>query len=94
MTTEAKKQERTEIEPTGGWAQYNLAKVVLTLFPIFMLLCGFALLYAWPHVKTSRAGTEVVSPTSHEPYHLSLKAPSAQPVGEAPLAYGPPYPQR
>ena len=86
---ESSEQETKEVEPTGGWLQYRLAISVLMLYPLLMLGGGFILLSAWPHFHGARSRTEIVSPTSHEPYHLTLSAPSGRIVGHPPLAYRP-----
>jgi hypothetical protein len=94
MKDEGTEQNLTEIEPTGGWQQYRLAVWVLTLYPILILGTGFIAMYGLPHARSMPARTEVVLSMSHEPFHLSLTAPSGQVVGHEPLAYGPAFQQR
>jgi hypothetical protein len=59
-------------EPTGGWKQYRLAVRILILFPILML-GGVLILVLFSHRQRQAYQHHLVSPTSHEPYHLSLK---------------------
>jgi hypothetical protein len=94
MNTEEIEKYSNEIEPTGGWQQYRLAVFVLMLYPILILGAGFLAMYGLPHMHSTQDQMEVVTPTSHEPFHMSLQAPSAQEVGRAPLGYGPAYQQR
>ena len=73
-TMSGQKQELPPIEPTGGWKQYNLAIFVLVLYPILILGCALAIFWAVPSPNHPNPNerAEIVTPTSHEPFHLSL----------------------
>lgn len=75
-------QENTSPEPTGGWRQYRLAIWVLMFYPILILGAALVMIPLLPHFHRSQSHQEeVISPTSHEPFHFS---PSVLPPLKAP----------
>lgn len=66
-------QDNTGPEPTGGWKQYRLSIWVLMFYPILILAVALIVIPLLPHFHQGQSQQEeVVSPTSHEPFHLSL----------------------
>jgi hypothetical protein len=64
-------QAITAPKPTGGQQQYRVAICVLLLYPLLILGAALAIIPLFPRFHQSHR-EEVVSPTSHEPFHLSL----------------------